>query len=271
MPPLRDLSGQKFGKLTVIKRHGSQNGHVTWDCVCDCGNTKIAQGVNLVSGITTSCGCLTSERIRAARTKHGMANTRLYRIWQDMRRRCHNPNRRHYDDYGGRGICVCEEWDNSFEEFARWAIEAGYNDSLTIDRIDNDGNYCPDNCRWVNWTTQANNKRGNHWLEYNGERRTLREWADITGIPYSTVRSRTNALHWTPEQTLSIQSGMNGWRIQNKNSKTTPVRCIDTGDVFASKKEAAEWCGLKRASGISACCQGRRKTAGGHQWEDLSA
>lgn len=267
MPPLKDLSGQRFGYLTVIRRNGTQNGHATWDCVCDCGNATIVPGISLTNGATKSCGCMTGKFVSEAKKTHGMSYHRLYSIWRDMRRRCKNPSRRKYDRYGGRGIRVCEEWNTSFYAFADWSYKNGYKDNLSIDRIDNDGDYCPENCRWVTMDIQANNKSVNHCLKYNGEIHTLKEWSDITGIPYSTIRSRANALHWDVESILTIKPGDNGWRNRKQYEHGKKVQCMETGEVFQSMRDAAEWCGLKRETGISQCCSGVRNTAGGYHWE----
>ena len=266
MPPFKDISGQRFGYLTAIRRNGTQNGHVTWECTCDCGNTTVVPGIALTSGSIKSCGCMTGKLIAEAKKTHGMSYHRLYGIWSDMKRRCNNPAREKYDRYGGRGIRVCEEWDTNFSAFANWAYTNGYQDTLSIDRIDNDGDYCPENCRWATMDIQSNNKSVNHRLEYNGEIHTLKEWSDITGIPYSTIRSRTNTLNWDVDQILTINPGENGWRNRKQYEHAKRVKCVETGEVFQSMNDAAEWCGLKRATGISQCCSGVRKTAGGYHW-----
>lgn len=148
----KEIIGQRFGKLTVISRHGThKRGGALWKCQCECGNECIAKTSDLTRGSTTSCGC--------NRGKHHMTDTRLYRIWKGMKSRCYYPNNDNYDYYGGRGIEICEEWRDNFEEFRNWALQNSYNDDLSIDRIDVDGNYEPSNCRWVDWKTQCNNRR----------------------------------------------------------------------------------------------------------------
>lgn len=202
-----DLSGKKFGRLTVIERgkdYVSPKGYVAvnWVCECDCGNIVEVRGCNLKSGASTSCGC---NRVDFPnRLRHGGTHTRLHKIWMSMRNRCYNKNEKAYIHYGGRGILVCAEWSD-FACFREWALANGYSDNLTLDRINNDGCYCPDNCRWVDMTVQANNKRNNHYLEYNGATHTLAEWSAITGISYHKLKDRINKCHWSAEKALTTQ------------------------------------------------------------------
>lgn len=179
----KDLTGQRFGKYTVIALSEPYKGRKdTWLCKCDCGNERIVYGFGLKSGRSTNCGC--------AKTKHGMSKSKLYRVYTLMCQRCHAPYNDNYFRYGGRGIKVCSEWRNNFSVFAEWAFQNGYKEGLSIDRKNNNGNYCPENCRWVDWKTQSNNRRSNHLIEYQGQTHTIAEWGDILNISPSLIFDR---------------------------------------------------------------------------------
>lgn len=158
MPKLIDLTGKKYGRLTVIERSGVRGGQSSWLCKCECGNKKVVIGKNLRRGLTTSCGCYHNELLSVRNTTHGLSKTRIYRIWRDMKNRCFYSKDKHFKDYGGRGITICDEWKNSFESFYKWSDANGYSEKLTIDRIDNDGNYEPSNCRWITMKEQCQNR-----------------------------------------------------------------------------------------------------------------
>lgn len=194
-----DLTGQRFGRYVVIRRAEdyvlpSGKHKTTWFCQCDCGNTKNVLSSSLISGCVVSCGCYKKEHDHTRCMTHGATlnhkPTRLYKVWDGMKARCYNPKKNYYGIYGGRGIGMCDEWHRSFEAFRDWALANGYNDSLTIDRINTDGDYCPENCRWSTIKEQSNNKRNNVFITYNGETRTIAQWSEITGFPFHVIRKR---------------------------------------------------------------------------------
>lgn len=186
-----DLAGKRFGMLVVVKEAGrSCHGGVVWECKCDCGETKYICSHELVKGHSTSCGCKRKTSLSRLRYRHGDVGTRLYKTWQDMKSRCQNKQNKFYKDYGGRGISVCEEWDRDYIAFRAWAISSGYNDSLTIDRIDVNGNYEPNNCKWSTQYQQANNRRSAHFVTYHGKTGALTNMCRELNVNYVSVKSR---------------------------------------------------------------------------------
>lgn len=200
MAKLIDLVGQKFAKLTVIKRaENTKGGSARWLCKCDCGNETIVSAGNLKSGAVKSCGCL--KKI-SHNSKHNESQTPLYRMWISMIHRCENPKHISYKDYGQRGITVCEKW-HDFLEFKVWAESTKPDGDFSIDRIDNDKGYCPENCRWASRKEQANNRRSNVRIEYQGEIHNLTEWSEILGFNYKTVHNRMYKLGWSFEKAIN--------------------------------------------------------------------
>lgn len=194
------MIGEKFNKLLVLEecKERSHDGHKRYKCICDCGNITYVDGRCLRSNRVKSCGCLKHEKYNL---KHGKINTRLYRILKGIKERCYKPYNHSYPNYGGRGITICDEWFNDFKSFYDWSMSHGYKDNLTIDRIDVNGNYSPDNCRWVDMKTQNNNKRSNIYLTYNGKTQTIKQWAEELNINYAPLYYRYN-LGWNTKDTL---------------------------------------------------------------------
>lgn len=211
---MNDLTGMEFGRLKVLELSGKNNqGRLVWLCQCSCGNVKKISGHRLTQG-TKSCGCLQKEIASRKLKTHGMSETmgrhnRLYRIWMHMRERCNDPKNNRFELYGGRGISVCEQW-KSFESFYEWAIQNGYDEKLTLDRIDVNGSYSPENCRWVTYKQQSNNKRNNKNITVDGETHTIAEWAKISGIKYQTLYRRIVILKWDVKEAITIP--LNGRR-----------------------------------------------------------
>lgn len=181
-----DLSGQTFGRYTVLhkdtERRDTRNRRDFYICQCACGNVRSVNKWGLIRGTSKSCGCLSSERMKAYDYKHGLSRTRLYHIYHQMRQRCYNSNYSCYGNYGGRGIRICEEWLEDPIKFINWSIENGYNDSLTIDRIDVNGNYEPNNCRWATRKTQQRNKTNSLLIVFDGVERSFADVCDELGV-----------------------------------------------------------------------------------------
>jgi hypothetical protein len=182
-----EMIGKRCGHLTVIRRSEnvkspSGSTFATWECLCDCGNIVIARGYCLRNGNTTSCGCKRKTSLSKLMSTHGESKTRLYGIWSGMKKRCNNPASSVYKHYGERGIKVCDEWESDYMAFRNWALENGYKEDLSIDRINVDGDYEPSNCRWANNLEQANNTRTNRYITYKGTTLTMAEWHRKLGI-----------------------------------------------------------------------------------------
>ncbi len=201
---LINLVGKKFGRLLVIGKAEPLNGHTRWHCKCDCGNECIVQGSSLKSGNTQSCGCYKVENAKKLYSTVRQNDKHLYAVWNGMKQRCLNKNNKSYSNYGGRGIKVDEKWINSYEVFYNWATSAGYKKGMEIDRIDNNGNYCESNCRFVSKEVQANNKRNVKVYTINGVTKTLPQWCREYNQNYYLVRQRVYKLGWTIENALLL-------------------------------------------------------------------
>ncbi|MGI5274748.1 hypothetical protein ACQEUU_37325 [Nonomuraea sp. CA-218870] len=199
---LVDLTGQRFGRLTVTGPYANRR----WTCRCDCGNVKAMLQYSLRNGRAKSCGCLRSEKTAERNRIHGMTRRNEkpseFTIWVSMRARCEDPNSQGYPRYGGRGIAVCERWSSSFAAFYEDMGPRPSSDHQ-LDRIDNDGPYSPENCRWLDRVGQANNRRDNEVLTINGETKTIAEWARETGLKYHTLFQRIFKLGWSVERALT--------------------------------------------------------------------
>lgn len=199
MPKKLNLLNKRFGKLVVLEECNKRDnfGNKVYKCLCDCGNITYVRGNSLRTGNNRSCGCLRGSN-------HGKTHTRLYYVWCSIKQRCYNPNNNRYDDWGGRGVTMCEEWRKDFQAFYNWAINNGYDDNLTIDRIDNNKNYEPDNCRWVDRKTQNRNKRNNRNITIDNETHCLKEWCEILNLKYNTISMRLRR-GWDVKRALEVK------------------------------------------------------------------
>jgi len=186
----QDLTGLTFGRLTVLRRSENRGDRVVWLCKCECGQEKSIEANSLRTGKTKSCGCLLSETMRKRQYKHGFGNERLWIIWRNMIDRCTNTKHPNYRRYGGRGTSVCNEWKNNYLAFKSWALSHSYADNLTIDRTDNNGNYEPDNCKWVTTDVQDYNKRNTVYITIGNETKNLKEWSRTSGLSKNLIYSR---------------------------------------------------------------------------------
>ena len=199
-----NLSGKKFGRLLVIKKADTLNGHVRWHCKCDCGNECVVHGSALRSGNTKSCGCYRTENAKNLYSGVRQNDKHLYAVWNGIKQRCCNKNNKSFHNYGGRGIKICDEWANSYESFYNWAMKSGYKAGLQIDRIDNNGDYCESNCRFVQREIQANNKRNVVLYTIDGVTKSLPQWCKEYDQNYYMVRQRVYKLNWDIKKALSV-------------------------------------------------------------------
>lgn len=211
MPPrIEDLTGKRFGRLTVMYQNGfkykpSGQRNVLWHCKCDCGNEKDIPANTLRNGSSKSCGCLNRELAIERATIHGGCKNgtveNIYKIWSNMEARCYQTSSVRYKEYGGRGIKICDSWLD-YSNFREWALKNGYKPGLSIDRIDVNGNYCPENCRWATAIEQANNTRRNLYITAFGTTKTLAEWAREMGVDSRTIQQRLKS-GWDAEKAIS--------------------------------------------------------------------
>jgi hypothetical protein len=252
-PRFRDLTGQKFGRLTCVSLHSLEP--TKWNCVCECGKTAVAAQGNLCNSHTNSCGCLLLDVLSVEKRTHGLRKHPLYSVWNNIKTRCLNPVNHRWDCYGGRGIKICDRWKDSFENFYT-DMAPGYRKGLQIDRIDNDGGYCPENCRWATPTQNVRNTRTNRLVATPWGVITVAEAAELSGLPYDVLLPRARKgdegarllrpvkkalLHETPwgMMTLSEAAKLSGLRRRTLEAR---LEKGDTGDRLfrpVAKRKAA--------------------------------
>lgn len=199
-----DYIGKQYNRLKILELSRMGNGvPLKAICRCDCEKIIICNLDHVKRGLTKSCGCLRSDILTDRNLSHGKSRTKLYRKWAGMKTRCYNENENNYKDYGGRGILICDEWKNNYLNFYNWAMDNGYNENLTIERKNVDGNYCPDNCKWATPKEQMNNMRKSVYYEHNGKIQTMSQWADEYNIEYATFAQRLRKYNWSIEKALS--------------------------------------------------------------------
>jgi hypothetical protein len=210
-----DITGQSFNKLKVIKRVENNNyGNAQWLCKCLCGEEKVFQGTHLRSGKPQSCGCSAIKSMAQKNTKHGMSRSKGYKAYRAVLQRCNNPKSKAYKYYGGRGIKICDRWLESFENF--WEdMGEEHRDTLTLDRINNNGNYEPSNCRWATRKMQQNNRRANFFITYKDETLTIAEWADKLNIGFGTLAHRIKYAQWPIAKALETPVKLYNYRKES--------------------------------------------------------
>lgn len=241
MARLIDLTNQRFGRLFILRRAGGKatrdaNHNAMWECRCDCGARTIVAGANLRSVVTASCGCLHRERVSAARRTHGMSQSPEYSTWKGMKERCHNPNSERYSAYGGRGIHVCARWHKSFMNFFT-DMGAKPSPKYSLDRIDNNKGYSPENCRWATVVEQSRNRRDGFNIEYKGEKLCISDWAIKLKISRSSIYGKIGS-GLTPQQAVEHYiKGKKDTRISATiDGRTMPV--VDWAKEFGVTRQA---------------------------------
>lgn len=233
---VENLVGKKFGRLLVVEKFGkNKHGETLWKCVCDCGNERIICNGNLKRGNYKSCGCYSKE----IKTTHGLSKTQIYKVWVDIKRRTNPKNSKCTGNYKKLSIKMCNEWRNDFMSFYNWSIANGYKEEQlangynkwTIDRIDNHGDYCPENCRWATCKQQSNNQTTNKIITYKGKKQTLSQWCDELGLRYSVINQR---LFW-------------GWDIERAfTQKIGRTNYYEYKGELLSVKQIAERTGINK-------------------------
>lgn len=225
--------GSKYGRLTTTGKYEVRNHNAYFECVCECGTIKWIKGKDLSYGSYKSCGCLQKEIAKKPKT-HGLSKSRIYKTYHAMKARCTYEKDTRYPKYGGKGITVCDEWlgENGFTNFYNWSIENGYSDELTIDRIDSNGNYEPSNCRWVDYTVQANNTNRNRRITYNGKTQTMAEWSRELNISYAALNGRINASKMPLEY---------AFRQEKLNNRSRGIEITPKTELNGEKKYKYEW------------------------------
>lgn len=204
---MKDLTNKKFGRLLALEKT-KLNNQTFWACKCDCGKQINVLTANLTCNRVKSCGCLKIDKFIERSTIHNQRHTLLYEIWKGIKQRCLNPNNRSYKNYGGRGITICDDWKNDYTLFYNWSIQNGYKKGLSIDRINNNGNYEPSNCRWVNKEIQANNTRSNKYITINGITKSLSDWLKDYDISFTIYYRRTKIYNWSSIQAITTPKGI---------------------------------------------------------------
>lgn len=200
MSNLTDLTGQTFGSLLVIRRAScDEKNNCFWECLCSCGNTIVIKGSRLTGKRIRSCGCKSNK----GGFKHGLSETKLYGIRKGMLHRCYNPTNKSFKTYGGKGIGVCNDWRYNPSSFLEWAEENKYKEGMSLDRLDNEGDYCPENCRFIPISEQSYNRKTNNNITFRGETRNITEWAKHLKIPRSTLSKRIHKFKWSIERAFT--------------------------------------------------------------------
>ena len=260
--PEKEFIGMKFNHVTVLSRNNDKKSKPPYyNCICDCGRIFVRRKDCIYNPLNKTCGYCQRE-------KHNSTHTRLYSIYKNMVYRCTKKYAKHYENYGGRGIKVCDEWINSFQKFKDWSLSHGYQDNLTIDRINTNGNYEPSNCRWVTRMEQSHNLRNNHLVYYKGERKPLSQWCRELNIKISSVRKRLIYTNDDLEKALNLPDDyhinhkkLNMISLDNKILKTfnSPTECANYLKTHTNFKAN---CGR-----IIDVCIGRRNKAYGYKFE----